>query len=105
MRMTTGVMMPTVATTTSVEGTTIAAVTTTAEMTITTVMMITTGRMTIVGTIIATSDNRETTKGNTDRKMYARSDEAHLTTIGEGPAPQGRNYRVHRSTKNDNWYQ
>ena len=90
--------------TTIAEGTIIAAATTIAAMTITVVTRITTGRMTIVGTIIATSDNRETTKGNTDRKMYARSDGAHLTTIGEGPAPQGRNHRVHRSTKNGNWY-
>ena len=91
--------------TTIAEGTIIAAATTIAAMTITVFMRNTIGRMTIVGTIIATADNRGTTKGTIDRKMYARSDGVHPITIGEGPAPQGLNHRVRRSIKNGNWYQ
>ena len=81
------------------EGTIIAIATT-----ITVITRNTIGKITIVGTIIATADNRGTTKGTTDRKMYARSDGVHPTTIGGGPAPQGLNHRVHMSIKNGNWY-
>ena len=108
---TTGVTTTTVAITTiaegmiMAEGTIIAAGTTIATTTITVATRNTIGRMIIIGTIITTADNRATTKGTTDRKMYAKSDKAHRTTIREGPTPQGLNHRVRMSIKNGNWYQ
>ena len=88
---TTGGEMTTTEVTISAEGTTIAAATTTAVTIITVVTRITIGKMTIVGRIIATANNRGTTKGTTDRKMYARSDGVLPTRAparSEPPGPQ-----------------
>ena len=89
--MTTAAVMTTLKVTTIAEGTIIAGATTTVVMTITVVTRNKIGKMTIVEVIIATATtdvNRGTTKGTTDHKMYTRSDGAHPTTIGEGPACQ-----------------
>ena len=101
-------MMPTVTIMTTAWETTTVEVTTIAEGTIITATIITVvtrntkGKMTIIRTIIETTDNRGTTKGTTDRKIYARRNGVHPTTIGGGPTPQGLNHRVRRSSKNGN---
>ena len=91
--MTTVGIMTTAGETSTTEVTITAEAMTIAPTTITVVTRSTIGRMTIVGTITVTVDNRGTTKGTTGRKMYARSDGIHPTTIGGGPAPQGLNHR------------
>ena len=117
MMKTTGATMKTVAITTTAEltitvavmtiagGMIIVAATTTVVTKITVVMRITIGKMTIFRMIIATTDNRETLKGTTDRKMSARSDGVLPTTIGGGPALQEPNHRVRRNNTNGNLYQ
>ena len=76
----------------------IATATTTTGTTITVITRIVTiGKMTIIGAMIVTADNRGTTKGTTDRKMYAMSDGVLPTTIGGGPALQGLNHRIRRN--------
>ena len=105
---TTGATMTIATITTIVKETTIAAVITIAETTTIVATTTTIETMIIVVIIIATTSitptdgTQEITKGTPGRKMYARNDGDHPTTIVEGHAPYGRTLHDPRNNTSDN---
>ena len=95
--------------TTIVGETTIVTVITIARMTTTIATMTTIGTTIIVVMIILTTSitptdgTQEITKGSTSRKMYARNDGDHPTTIAEGHAPHGLTLHGPKNNTSDNW--